>query len=586
VSQEKRIVGGSIALALILYLVLIVAILPARTFFDSDPGVKFIQVENLVAYHWQGMWIEYRGEALDPLHKFSPFNTSFFYEDPRNHKIYGVYSIPFVLVASFLYKLIGFHGLYLLPCLSTLATMWVTYRLSKCFCTRFVWLAPLLVGFLSPLLFYSVDFWEHSPAVLLASLSIWWLVEGLAHGQSLWLVGAGLAMGLATCFRAEAYAMIPACGLAFIWARRRRLSALLAYGTGLALILLPFWVFQWHYLGTPVGPHLHNAVVPQVSGQVAHNMNLHPLVFWAYKFLAATGMLLPWRTSTSWTVLVLGLISLRLLIALVPTWRRVLSLLLAIGMCSGVTWVVVVGVRGHWFAHSMVQGFPIVLFSLFLGLVPSLSPSILTSPRSRSSFPLRGLVLIGVVFTTLVLLTAPSSGGPQWGARFLLPVYPLLVVLLIYTLQCVLGAPAGRTLWDRVLLVTFALLCLASALTQFEGVRRLYWSKADYERLTQAVEELSPETVVTDIWWLPAMTATSSEQKTWFLVKHGRNGSLSDMLSVLHQQGVAEFTYVTTPEDLKASASDLVAAYLTEQARRTERIWLDVEFVTYALTMD
>lgn len=579
--NEKRIVWGSIALALVLYLVLIVAVLPTRTFFDSDPGVKFIQVDNLVTSHWQSLWIDYRGEALDPVHEFSPFNTSFFYEYPRDHKITGVYSPPFVLVSGFLYERFGFYGLYLLPCLSTLGIMWVTYRLSRHFAVRFAWLAPLLVGVVSPLLFYSLDFWEHSPAVLLTSLSVWCLVEGLDRDQPLWLIGAGLAVGLAAWFRAEVYAMIPACGLALIWARKRRLSSLLVYGVGLAMILLPVWFFQWHYFGNPIGPHLQNAVAPQVSGQVAHRVNMHPLVYWMLKLLAGTKMLLPWRTSTSWTVLVVCLVSVRLFAALVPAWRRVLFFLLAAGMSLGVTVVVVRGVRGHWFARNVIQSFPLVLFLLLLGFAP---PS--RRAAHQSSFSLRWLVLIGAAFTVLVCWTAPSTGGPQWGARFLLPIYPLLIVFLVYTLQRVLASLEQRLWWNRILLLVFALLCLDSAWTQFEGVRRLYQAKVEYEQITQAVESLSPEIVVTDIWWMPAMTATASEPKTWFLVEHGRNGSLPDLISLLRQHDVTAFAYVTTPEGLETSAAHLMTPQLTERARRTECIWLDVEFVTYALAAD
>jgi len=617
--NEKQIVWGSIALALALYLVLIMAVLPSRTFFDSDPGVKFIQVDNLVAHNWREMWVDYRGEALDPSHEFSPFNTSFFYEDPRDRKIYGVYSVPFVVIAGFLYGQFGFYGLYLLPALSTLGIMWATCRLSKHFAIRsshikgigtihFAWLAPVLVGFVSPLLFYSVDFWEHTPAVLLSSLSIWWLLEGLASGHSLsdkkgseaaeaipsfpykgdwnnspWLIGAGLAAGCGAWFRAEVYLLIPACCLAFIWARRKRLRSLLAYGAGLALILLPIWFFQWRCFDNPLGPHLQNAIVPQVSGQVAERLSIHPLVFWALKLLAGSRMLLPWRTSTSWTVLAAGLVSVRVLAALVPAWRRALSFLLAIGMSLGVTWVVVRGVRGHWFARNVVQSFPLVLFLLFLGLTPSSRPN---NNSPRASFPLRGLVLISVAFTILVCWVAPSTGGPQWGARFLLPIYPLLIVFLVYTLQRALAPSGQRLWWNRTLSVTFALLCLSSALTQFEGVRRLYRSKVDYEQLTQAVESLSPETVVTDIWWMPVMTATASERKVWFLVEHGRNGSLPDLISLLRRQGVTAFAYVTTPEELEASAAHLTAPHLTERVRHTEHIWLDVEFVTYALAED
>ena len=584
---EGQIVKGSLGLALLLYLMLVVAVLPSHAFFDSDPGVKFLQVRNLVAHRWQGLWVDDPGEALDPSHVFSPFNTSFFYRDGETGRVYGVYSVPFVVITGLFYGLLGFYGLYLLPMLATLGTMVVTYRLSRRVAPRTAPLAPLLVGVLSPLLFYSVDLWEHTPAVFLAVLGLWGVVEALIRGRTRWLLGAGLVLGLAAWFRAETYALIPACGLVILWAERRRPRRLaacgLAYGAGLVLVLLPIGAFQEWAFGSPLGPHLQNAVVPQVNGQVARKVNMHPLALWALKSVVATKLLVPWTTSRSWTALVAGLVLLRLLAGRIPAWRRALTLLLAGAASLGTMGVVLMGVWEHWFARNLVQSFPLLLFLLFLGLAPEPQAASVAAASGEGRARMRLLALIGGLFTAFVLVTTPSSGGPQWGARFLMPVYPLLVVGVLYTLEPVLASRPRRPLESWALLLAFLLLGGASALTQFEGLRRLYWSKADYARLTQAIEQLAPEVVVTDTWWMPLVTATASEPKTWFLVNHGRNGSLADLVTMLRERGVTQFAYVTTPEGASPLSSDLSAGYLVEQARHTERVWIDVLFITYAL---
>ncbi|RMF34802.1 MAG: hypothetical protein D6759_05435 [Chloroflexi bacterium] len=571
---EGQIVKGSLGLALFLYLVLLVAVLPPHTFFDSDPGVKFLQVRNLVAHRWQGLWVDDPGEALDPSHTFSPFNTSFFYRDGESGRVYGVYSVPFVVLTSLFYALLGFRGLYLLPALATLGTMIVTYRLSRPIAPRTAPLAPLLVGVLSPMLFYSVDLWEHTPAVFLAILGLWGLVETLARGRARWLLGAGLVLGLAAWFRAEVYALILACGLTLLWVERRRPRRLLvyglAYGAGLALVLLPIGVFQEWSFGSPLGPHLQNAVVPQVNGQVARKVNMHPLALWALKSVVATKLLVPWTTSKSWTVLVAGLVLLRLLAGRIPAWRRGLTLLLAGAASLGTMGVVLMGVWEHWFARNLVQSFPVLLFLLFLGLAPEAQAAPVATASEERHSRMRLLALVGGLFTAFVLLTTPSSGGPQWGARFLMPVYPLLVVGVLYALEPVLASRPRRPMESWALLFTFVFLCGASALTQFEGLRRLYWSKADYAQLTQAIERLAPEVVVTDTWWMPVVTAAASEPKTWFLVNHGRNGGLADLVAVLRERGVTQFAYVTTPGGPLPSSSELPAGYLAEQARHTE----------------
>jgi len=582
--RERHIVGGSLSLALLLYLLLIVAVLPPNAFFDSDPGVKFLQVRNLVAHRWQGLWVDDPGEALDPSHTFSPFNTSFFYRNRESGRVYGVYSVPFVVLSSFFYSLLGFRGLYLLPALATLGTMLVTYRLSRRIAPRTAPLAPLLVGVLSPLLFYSVDFWEHTPATFLTTLALWWFVEAQIRGQTRWLLGAGLILGLAAWFREEIYALIPAYGLVLLWAERRRPRRMmaygLAYGAGLALILLPIWAFQSWAFGTPLGPHLQNAVVPQVNGQAARKVNVPPLLLWTMKPVVATKLLVPWTTSKSWTALVAGLVLLRLMVGRIPAWRRPLTLLLAGAASLGAMGIVLRGVWEHWFTRNVVQSFPVVLFLLFLGLVPRPTPIPSALPERRVL--IRLLTFIGGLFTAFVLVTTPSGGGPQWGARFLMPIYPLLVVGVLYALEPVLASRPQQLRERRALLLAFSLLCAASALIQFEGLRQLYWSKADYARLTQAVEQLAPEVVITDAWWMPVMTATASEPKTWLLVNHGSNGSPSALMALLQEKGITQLAYVTTSEG-KSPLSELPAGYLAEQERHTEQIWTEVFLITYAM---
>jgi len=580
-------VKGSLGLVLLLYLLLVVAVLPPGAFFGSDPGVKFLQVRNLVAHRWQGLWVDDPSEVLDPSRTFSPFNIRFFYRDGESGRTYGVYSTPFVVLTGLFYALLGFRGLYLLPALATLGTMIVTYRLSRPIAPRTASLAPLLVGVLSPMLFYSVDLWEHTPAVFLATLGLWGLVETLARGRARWLLGAGLVLGLAAWFREEVYALIPACGLVILWTERRRPRRMVAYGlvygAGLALILLPIGAFQAWTFGTPLGPHLQNLIVPQVTGQAARKAGMHPLTMWALRWVMATKLLVPWTTSKSWTALVAGLVLLRLLAGRIPAWRRGLTLLLAGAASLGTMGLVLMGIREHWFARNLVQSFPVLLFLLFLGLAPEAQAAPVATASEERHSRMRLLALVGGLFIAFVLLTTPGSGGAQWGPRFLMPVYPLLVVGVLYALEPVLASRPRRPLEGWALLFTFVFLCGASALAQFAGLRLLYWGKSDVIRLTQEVEQLAPEVVVTDTWWMPVVTATASEPKTWFLVNHGRNGGLADLVTVLRERGVTQFAYVTTPEGPLPSSSELPAGYLVEQARHTEQVWIDVLFITYAL---
>src|SRR5512144_619255 len=163
-------------------------ILAARTpgFASSDAGVKLWQTQSVARTGRLDAPIEYPGAKYDPQQAYSPFVPPwFFWQDGRP---YSEYTSPFIWFSAPLYAMLGHSGLLLLPGLSgallIVLTAWLMWRIRQDY---WVVLAPLLVGLSSPLLIYSIEFWEHTPGAVLAALSLVGVIKAIdSPRRGLW----------------------------------------------------------------------------------------------------------------------------------------------------------------------------------------------------------------------------------------------------------------------------------------------------------------------------------------------------------------------------------------------------------------
>lgn len=560
------------------YLVLVIGILPPRSFFSGDAGVKYLQVHNLINSQWRTLSIDYPGEELDLDHRYSPFTTTnFFYE--KDQKTYGVYSELFIVAVSVFYALFGFYGLYVVPILATLGTMMVTYHLSTRFSERFAPLAPIIVGLCTPMLLYSLDLWEHTLAVFFSTLSVLLLLDGIRSPDTKRLFASGLALAISIWIREELYLMILAELLVLIWVKRTQcVHTIFVYGAGLAALFIPLWAYKWIQSGNLLGAHVDNVVVKTVTGAVVRRADYNPIIWLLQQRLLAAGLVIPW-VSERWILVVILVFLGRAILWLVSSsrWRRILLSGLAIGMALSIGCEISLDVIHQWRPESLAQSFPLVFFLAFLGTV-SVPSFELNTLKRRDAW---SLSLIVAAFIGGVCSTTPSLGGTQWGPRFLMATYPLLTVLIVYTLQQFSTRSLYRTLPGAAILSVFVLLLLCSIVVQVESVQQLRAHKMYGQRLIVATEQVEQDVIVTDLWWFPQVIAPIFDQKPLFLVDHGRNGTLAELLAHLHQNDVQSFTFVTTPDSLQTQAQNLAVGRWVEQTRRTEQIWLEVDFITY-----
>lgn len=565
-----------IAAVALLQLWLVCARLSPRTFFANDSGVKYLQARTLAESGWRQLSIRALADDLGLGEGFSPAVGNQFLRRAAGAPWYGAYSELFSLPVSAALALFGMRGLYIVPSLASLGTMFLAYRMARRFAVRTAWLAPLLVGACSPMLFYSVDLWEHTLAAMFTTAAVLWFLAGTADVGPWRLAAAGAALGVAIVLREELYCLLVGMLLALAWVeRRRRVAAALAMVGSASLVLIPHLLLKWFEFGRPVRAASERLFYRAVGSSGPARLNGD-----APSLDAAVALSVP--LAAVWLLPLVGMVLVRwwLARAIKP---RPGPLLVGLAAAAAL-WAIADAIfLVHTWArpNALVQAFPAALFLFFL---PPMD-----RPPSAVRGEVRQLLTMAAVYAILAptlasfALSGVPLGGAQWGPRFLLPLCPLLAALVVYGFE-------RRGAWSpylpgapRLLAATLAVLVVAGATVQWQGIRQLRVAKLQYERLVQATEALGTQSLVaTDLWWFPTVTAVVLHDRPMVLVEQFGNGSLADLLPHLDERGIGALTLVTPSGTLaERNAETLAGAGWVETARRRVPIWLDVDFVSY-----
>ena len=180
---------------------LIVHRLPYETFYSGDCGIKLLQTQSLVANRWHSLALIYPGEQLDPDHRFVETGGLVV----RKGRVFGSHSQAFAIVSSFPYAWLGYAGLYLVPALSLLGAAFLLWLFAKRWYGPWrALLAMVVMAGCTPLLFYGLEFWEHSLAVCIMLAAIALVVTPGFAASPRRLVVAGALLAVAFAVRPEA----------------------------------------------------------------------------------------------------------------------------------------------------------------------------------------------------------------------------------------------------------------------------------------------------------------------------------------------------------------------------------------------
>jgi hypothetical protein len=196
-----------------------------------------------------------------------------------------------------------------------------------------------------------------------------------------------------------------------------------------------------------------------------------------------------------------------LIVLAIRSQPRQLNLLLIVGLT-----IVLVG-YGIWFGYGS-RTFVVGLFPTFPLIVFALA---YPGYRGRWVYPpltYKFVAITALLFLTLMLSLWPSYGSFQWGSRYLLPVYPLLLFMGWFTFASYEQFLAdyskrARTLWRLAAIC----LLLTSTLLQFTGIRTLRSLHQEMGQVQTVIADLPAEIILTNHYYLGSLMAPLPEKQ-------------------------------------------------------------------------
>jgi hypothetical protein len=189
----------------------------SRAFFGTDTGGKVATLQAMEARDDLHPDVGYWAEALDPKGVAHPLALTRHIGD----QWVNVTTLPMVYAAAPLYDLAGYRGVLLLPMIGGVLCAFAARALARRAGARGD-LAFWLVGLTTPVVVYSLDFWEHTLGL---AAMLWAIVLALdvREGRAGWrgAAVAGALFGLAATMRTEALVYAAVAGGVVLWHRAR-----------------------------------------------------------------------------------------------------------------------------------------------------------------------------------------------------------------------------------------------------------------------------------------------------------------------------------------------------------------------------
>jgi hypothetical protein len=503
-----------------------------RGLLSGDSGVKLAQSHALWDSGFTSRALPYDHE-LDKKERFFPYGEFVRKVDGRRQ---GIYSLTFTAVAAPMVGLFGVTGTLLLGLAGGLAILLgvdlLLGRMGASDPAR-VTAAVITVG-LTPLLLYSAQFAEHTPAV---GLTIFALVLVIAEPRPLL---AGALVAFAATMRAECYLAVATCGLALV-ARRAPLKAVAKdaglYLAGALAVLLAYWGLNLLLSDTwdPIVTFQKKAPDRwlNVKRMLIGETKPEPRFWLAILLIAtATGAALPRKLAESLP----GAIA-RAVIGLALVW-----------LCWRLKHVAT--------GRTLIGTFSVTPIAAW-GLVATA-----WNPRWRQVWLFGVVTLVAIV----ALNKSNDAGGLQLGARLVLPALPALLALAAAAVDDDLRARRWAPAIPPALLLVLTLLMFVRALPP------AYEIAAKGERAATAASGMPGTAIVTRVWWESQVLTPALLDGKEIYLSGGRN--LGPILEALHARGHRAAIVINKgPVELTLGDGTVV------HTRATRKAWLELHDV-------
>ena len=573
-----------VALA-VLYAGLILA-LPADLFWSPDEGSKFLQLESYRRAGGLRQSIVYGARAIDPGFRYYPSRLSdgnterppvALYPQPlQDGRLESNWAPLFPLMTLIPFHLLGFRGLYVLPAASGLLTALLAGRAARSLMPGTLIPTVLAVGLCSPVLFFSLLFWEHTVALCLAMAALVLCLDDRSRprGRAL-VIGGCLAVAIVLRFEFIVVALALATASATQSIRRRlefssRISrSARSWVPVAALASLVAAAFGLVWLGVrqlgllrPLGAKV-DWLVRLSLGQLTQLSTWSDLPSRLRRSLidlpAETGPMLDPMAARIGLLGILLAASSRFLREPARGWLFVSGAVLV----TVVSAVEVVSADRFRSVHALVLPAPWMVFALLL---------VFPVPRDVGPGTAVFRTASTLVLAAAVLLSLnPIEGGLEWGSRFQLAAYVLAAVFACAGVVAYLRSTEDRRLRAAVGLCAVAAFGVGF-LFQLRGFAEVWTTKSDLA--TYRVElETAGAPAVTDLPWLPGSLATTFADSPILTV--GGPEDLGDLIGTVAWTG-GRFRIVTVVESESDADAWIEGArpYRAELVRDRERAGL------------
>lgn len=494
--------------------------LPANGMWTVDNSDKYLQVQALLSSGLRSSVLNWAGRSLVPESQCNPIPYPF--GILVDGHLQSFYSPFFALVSTLPFKLWGFRGLVVWPLLATLVMLVGLARLAGFLCLRprVQALAVLAAALATPTWFYSVVFWEHN---LAACFLVWSLVAavGYAHsGARRDLVRAAFLGAASVYFRDDLYLFLPLLMGAFLWLRRpparEALRTSLLFAATATISLVPLWAINRYYTGHVLGLHLlsgfgeHLTEQFRVSGDSGGYLEGRPQLF--HHLLTALHANLP-----------LALVLAAPLVLLLVWLPKMKLSRLRWALPIAAAWAAVPLLVGLWelsqgqnpflqlrSTNSLFHSAPIIVLGLMRADARSDG-----SNHIRVASILARVVLARALLYALVAPQSSDASGIHWGSRFLVDCYPILALLAVANIARCYQDSAARRGFGFLVVALVASLSLSAQMYSLNLASRI---EHFFSRLNDSIEEMAPQAVLTDTWWVPLQLYRAFPTRPIFLV--------------------------------------------------------------------
>lgn len=521
----------------LLYLGLVI-IRPRGVFWSLDEGGKLLYIQNVLKTGSPAAPLIYPGEQLDPKFAFVPL---FFFQQSGSH-IYAWWPVGFPLLTLPLYRLFGWLGLYLLPAAAgaTIASLTggMVRTVTQTRHGRLPVAAALIVGLATPILFYSAMFWEHSLSVLCMLWALWALLIGDKTAKARWVIIAGVAASLAIFLRTEQ--LFGALALLAILAWRRWRWALLMFVVLGATSSVWLWLnrlWMGNFLSRQWGQDSAALATSLFPGLQEAGWRFVPYVLFNAPRVIAFEL--------NDALLIAGTL-LTILCLILPFWRRTWPLLpfVYVGLGGIDAWVLL-QTNGYRSVHGLLLIAPhLVAFPWFYRHL-----------RANASHWFAASLVGAVCLFTLLGFLARSwlaAGGQQWGPRYLLVLYPLLVFASVAGLQAIQAESPPR--WQSAIWGAYLFLVLLGFGYEWRGQQAVWRTVQNYALTQQAMLHREPVPTLTDCTWLPMVIPALYWRGDLYAQT---NHDIAEWKQLLAKQGITKSQYLNMDMCLNAPLNEI-----------------------------